>query len=274
MPAWWSPFNGWSSTAPTSTTTRTYWAVDQGVARVYTSAAATATTTSTWIMTAPTPTTSSVWYQQQLDQQPWAQQALAQQQTLWVQPEQLGQERYQYQLARPTGLGSLFTPCTPAIISHREAARRDMELYRRALEEHDLNEAARLRRMVDEHERLDSEQRREEQLEQERTREAAKLRARELLFEYLTPQQRETFDHNGWFVVQGGKSKTQYRIRAVESMVANVDVLLHGGRVKHRLCAHIRVGTVPLGDQLLAQKVMIELAEDDFLRVANRHHAA
>ena len=166
-----------------------------------------------------------------------------------------------------------------AIITRQDEARRDREAYRRAVAEHNEQEAARLLRLVERHELLDAEQRRiveqqrEAAMEQQRVRDIAKRRARELLFEHLTPRQRETFDANGWFIVEGGRSKTQYRIRAVESMVANVDVLRADARTSHRLCAHVRVGTVPLGDQLLAQKVMIELAEDDFLRVANRHAA-
>lgn len=188
------------------------------------------------------------------------------------------QEQYQYGLQRPV-LGQLFTPFRPALVTHQEEARRDRELYLRAIEGHDEQEAARLLRLVERHEMLAADQRRviEEQRqhhhEEVRRREVAKARARELLFEHLSPAQRETFDANGWFVVEGGKSKTQYRIRAVENMAANVDVLNSKGGRTHRLCAHARVGTVPLGDQLLAQKIMLELAEDDFLRTANRHAA-
>ena len=100
----------------------------------------------------------------------------------------------------------------------------------------------------------------------------ARKRADELLLSQLTSEQRETFKRNKWFVVEGGKSKQRYRIRAVDHLVANIDVL-DGERVQHRLCAHADLAAIPLGDQLLAQKMMIEAAEDDFLRVANRHAA-
>jgi hypothetical protein len=102
--------------------------------------------------------------------------------------------------------------------------------------------------------------------------EAAKKRALDLLIEHLTPEQQKTFEEKKWFVVEGGKSKTQYRIRAQDHLIANIDVI-EGGRTKHKLCGHCDIKKVPLGDQLLAQKMMLELAEDDFLSVANRHAA-
>jgi hypothetical protein len=196
---------------------------------------------------------------------------------------QRAQQLWQQGLAQQTLLQQqmLVTPsiARPAIITHQENARRDRELYRRAVEMCDA-QAARLLRVVERHELLAADERRamEEQRqrrdEERQRREAASARARELLLEHLTPLQRETFDANGWFIVEGGRTGTQYRVRAVESMVANVDVLNQkSGRPTHRLCAHARVGSVPLGDQLLAQKIMLELAEDDFLRTANRHAA-
>lgn len=104
----------------------------------------------------------------------------------------------------------------------------------------------------------------------------AKRRARELLLEHLTPAQRETFRTNLWFIVEGRRSGQRYRIHAKGSLAANVDVLRSeptGPEVSHRLCAHCELGTIPLGDQLLAQKLMLEFDEDHFLRIANRHAA-
>lgn len=107
--------------------------------------------------------------------------------------------------------------------------------------------------------------------EQRRIAEAASQRAEQLLLSHLTPEQRRTFEQNKWFVVEGGKSKRKYRIRNSGSLVANIDVL-DGDKVAHRLCGHVNSrASVPLADHLLAQKVMLELAEDDFLRLANRH---
>jgi len=101
----------------------------------------------------------------------------------------------------------------------------------------------------------------------------AKQRARELLLEHLTPEQRTMFELQGWFIVWGGRTKTKYRIRGNrESVVGNVDVM-SDDRVTHRLCGHCAPDQVPFGDQLLAQKLMIELDEHEFLRIANRHPA-
>lgn len=102
--------------------------------------------------------------------------------------------------------------------------------------------------------------------------EEAKERAKGLLLGHLTASQKETFEKNKWFVVEGGKSKQQYRIRA-ESHTINIDVM-DGKKVKHKLCAHLRYDSgAPLHDHILAQKLMLESAEDDFLKIANRHAA-
>jgi hypothetical protein len=103
---------------------------------------------------------------------------------------------------------------------------------------------------------------------------AAKARARELLVARLTPEQRETFERNKWFIVIGGKSKRRYRIRDTGCTVANIDLLgeLPGGGVVHRLCGHIDGGYMcPLEDHLLGQKLSLEHDEERFLAVANIH---
>lgn len=99
---------------------------------------------------------------------------------------------------------------------------------------------------------------------------AAHQRALELLLQHLTPAQRETFERNKWFVVEGGKSKQRYRIHHKGHMVANIDVL-DGDDVTHRLCGHCDLDAVPIADQLIAQKMMLEYDEDAFLALANRH---
>jgi hypothetical protein len=127
----------------------------------------------------------------------------------------------------------------------------------------------------------------ERRLEIERAREVeahraeAKERARGLLIEFLTEDQQRTFLDHGWFIVEGGKSKRKYRVRASQGLVGNVDVMHDNdnNRIMHRLCAHVRLGEVPLGDQLLAQKLMLQFDEDRFLRGCQQtrglggHHA-
>ena len=126
-------------------------------------------------------------------------------------------------------------------------------------------QAAATQRAIDEQRRI------EREAEQTRLR-AAEARANELLCEHLTPAQKKTYTDNGWFVIEGGKTKTKYRINSGH-LVGNVDVLDNQNRKTHRLCAHVRQGSVPFGDQLLAQKIMLEHDEDAFIRVANRHAA-
>jgi len=103
-------------------------------------------------------------------------------------------------------------------------------------------------------------------------REEARERSRALLLQHLTEEQRAMLTNRGWFIVEGGRSRTRYRIRA-SSAAGNVDVLGQlPDHVLHRLCAHCDL-SLPLADQLLAQKLMLEASEDEFLRIANRHHA-
>lgn len=195
-------------------------------------------------------------------------------------------ERYEMGLYRPNTLGltaSQFNQLErfsrPAIISHQEEARRDEELYRRALAEHDDQEAQRLLRQIEMRERTQAEQQRilaEQQArnhQDQQQRQAAKDRARELLLEHLTPAQRDTLIRNGWFIVEGGRTRTKYRIHGNGGVAGNIDVLDRRDRITHRLCCHARDSNIPPSDHHLSQKIMLELAEDDFLRMANRHAA-
>lgn len=167
----------------------------------------------------------------------------------------------------------------PALLTHQTQARIDQALYRRALAECNEQEAGRVLRLIERREQDEAARRAAVEAQQQRAREdqqqrdAAQTRARELLLEHLTPDQRDTFVKHGWFIVEGGKSRARYRVRSDRGLVANVDVIDPRDRPTHRLCAHARSGSVPMGDQLLAQKIMLELAEDDFLRIANRHAA-
>jgi hypothetical protein len=115
-------------------------------------------------------------------------------------------------------------------------------------------------------------ERRTERLAQEAMRrETANQRARELLLSKLSPEQRDCFNKNKWFVVEGGQTKKKYRIKS-HGYIANIDVLGDNGKVMHRLCVHC-AHDIPLEDHLLAQKIMLELAENDIVKLANRHAA-
>lgn len=94
----------------------------------------------------------------------------------------------------------------------------------------------------------------------------ATRRARQLLQANLNKDQRKQFKKHGWFFVDGNKSR--YRVK--KGRVANVEVLEANNTVKHRLCAHPGA-SVPDFDTMLAQKLMLENQEDEFLRLANIH---
>lgn len=103
--------------------------------------------------------------------------------------------------------------------------------------------------------------------ENTRKRDEAEARAEKLLLENLSLQQRLDYEKHRYFVVHG-RNKTRYRIRRGRS--GNVDVVTKSGHIEHRLCAHPNE-YVPDCDTMLAQKLMLEFDEANFLRVANRH---
>ncbi len=110
----------------------------------------------------------------------------------------------------------------------------------------------------------------------------AQQRAYDLLLEHLSDEQRFIFQANKYFLVEGGESGNHYRIRAEEHLVANIDLLKNGQEIRlgepvkraeiiHRLCGHCSLDEIPFADQLLAQKLMLEGMEEEFLQIANRH---
>ena len=94
----------------------------------------------------------------------------------------------------------------------------------------------------------------------------ARSRARQLLLDALTDEQRATFEKSGHLNVTVAGGKRTYRIRTGKSM--NVDLLDKAGHVKRTFCAYPTEG-VPDFDAMLAQKLMLETDEGEFLSVAN-----
>lgn len=88
-------------------------------------------------------------------------------------------------------------------------------------------------------------------------------RALKLLLRCLTSAQRAEFERSSAFKVRG-PSGQQYRI--TYAMTGNVEVLSPTGTVARRLCAG-PVG-VPTAAAMLAQKLMLETRESEFLRIA------
>lgn len=109
-----------------------------------------------------------------------------------------------------------------------------------------------------------------EAAEREKEREAAQERARQALIDHLTDKQLEVFERNHSVPVTAFKSGNKYLIEKGRS--GNVRVLDKDGRTRERLCFHPRI-LCPDYDVMLMQKLMLESAEEEALRVANRHPA-
>lgn len=93
-------------------------------------------------------------------------------------------------------------------------------------------------------------------------------KAKALLLAHCTDEQIEQYKRNDWFIVVGGETGIRYRVRR-ESQI-NIDVM-SGDKVEYKLCTvNDPDYEVPIEDQLLAQKTMIELNEPEFLEIAKR----
>lgn len=98
------------------------------------------------------------------------------------------------------------------------------------------------------------------------TRDLAETKARILLFDNLTPRQQEDLKRIRAFFVEGS-SGIRYRIR--HGRAGNVDAIDREGKIMYTLCAH-PVEDLPDQDTMLAQKLMLEHDDLDFVRRANR----
>jgi len=97
-------------------------------------------------------------------------------------------------------------------------------------------------------------------------REAAERRALELLESHLTAEQRRQLERLRAFRVVA-RSGRVYEIDA-EKRMHNVYELDGQGRRVNELCIYQR-GALPLADNTLAQKLMLEADEAEFRRIAN-----
>ena len=120
-------------------------------------------------------------------------------------------------------------------------------------------------------EQIEEEQRqaetwRAQQAERERVQVEADATALELLESTLTPQQREDFlKDNAFFVVS--KSGKVYQIR--KGRQQNIYEMDANRKLVKKYCVVPQESDIPTGDILLMQKLLIEHAEDEFLRKAN-----
>lgn len=102
--------------------------------------------------------------------------------------------------------------------------------------------------------------------EREQRRKESNARAEALLKSLLTDDQRRSLEQMKQFAIRSQTGKP-YRIRLSGSM--NVDELDEQGKVLHTYCL-VPKENLPLHDNLAIQKLMLETAEADFLRIANR----
>jgi hypothetical protein len=91
-------------------------------------------------------------------------------------------------------------------------------------------------------------------------REAAATRARELLLENLTPEQRDDYERELAFTLHVGPR--QYRIR--RGIAGNITLIEDDVPVE-RWCVHVR-DNLPPEDNVLAQVLMLQCGEEDTLR--------
>jgi hypothetical protein len=92
-------------------------------------------------------------------------------------------------------------------------------------------------------------------------------RARRLLRDWLSPEQRRQFEAEGRFEVTGGRTGKRYRI--FNGNCANVYELDAMGEPVMGLC-FVPAGSLAMGDVMLAQKIALETCESEALAKANR----
>ena len=88
-----------------------------------------------------------------------------------------------------------------------------------------------------------------------------------LLREWLSPQQREQFDHYNFFEVVGCDSGKSYRIQ--HGVSTNVIELDRNGRPRTGWC-FVPEGNLVAGDVMLAQKIALETDERGVLGIAHQ----
>ena len=92
-------------------------------------------------------------------------------------------------------------------------------------------------------------------------------RASQLLKQNLTAAQREQYESRRYFEVTGGVTGRRYRIH--QGLQMNVEELNAAGR-RVRLLCFMPEGRLSMGDNMLAQKIALELFELDALEIAHR----
>lgn len=104
--------------------------------------------------------------------------------------------------------------------------------------------------------------------EEERSaaRKEAERKAEKLLIEHLNNQQKKSYKKDKSFEMQ---SQSGRRFILCSARVRNVEELDETGGKMASFCIH-PTESIPLADQLLMQKLMLENHEKDFMRIANK----
>jgi hypothetical protein len=97
-------------------------------------------------------------------------------------------------------------------------------------------------------------------------RKRARKRARKLLWANLAPDQRRELRRKGRFHVTGSKGNV-YRIAS--SVPFNVRLAGEAKRSRIFFCLEAEDPDLPMEDIMLAQKLLLETDEGEFLRLAN-----
>ena len=95
----------------------------------------------------------------------------------------------------------------------------------------------------------------------------AERRAEDLLVEHLTAKQQEQYLKSRSFTVKGGTTGCTYLI--ARGRVMNIYRLGRCGEKREHLCFHITY-VLPVADNMLAQKIMLESSETEALEIANK----
>ena len=98
---------------------------------------------------------------------------------------------------------------------------------------------------------------------------AANKRAEELLTFMLDEDQKKRYAADRCFEVVAGNTGERRRYLVKYGWAGNVEQIDENGRQVARFCIHPR-NIVPVPDNMLAQKLMLESNEEEFLRIANR----
>jgi len=119
----------------------------------------------------------------------------------------------------------------------------------------------------DERQRQAREERDRRQAEWRENARAARVRAEELLWRFLSPAQRERYMAEEPFEVIGSAGT---RFLITRRAIANITVVSPDGNPVADLCVHPS-GDLPVHDIWLAQKLALETDEESFVGIANVH---